>query len=368
MNYSPSPQDTLLVVDDVPANVSVLLEFLTNAGFKVLVAKDGSTAIKRVAYGHPDLILLDVMMPGKSGFEVCEILKSQAESQDIPIIFMTAVSDTVDKVKGLSLGAVDYITKPFQQEEMLARIKTHLNLRKLQQKLEKRNMELKAFARTVAHDLKNPINGIIGLCNLLLKQRVSDSLKSENQEKYLQWIAESGQKTIEIIDALLLLAGASQQDYVETRPLDMLPMINHVLETRLAQMVKDFQGEIRLAEIWPVALGYAPWVEEIWVNYLSNGLKYGGQPPHLELGANTQDDGIIRFWVRDNGPGMTKKAQAQLFTPFIRLHQDRADGHGLGLSIVRQIVEKLGGQAGVESAEGRGSVFYFTLLAHDFKK
>ncbi len=110
-------------------------------------------------------------------------------------------------------------------------------------------------------------------------------------------------------------------------------------------------------------MGYAPWIEEVWANYLSNGLKYGGQPPLLEIGADRQDDGNIRFWVRDNGPGLTEEAIARLFTPFTRLHKDRAEGHGLGLSIVQQIVEKLGGEVGVENAESQGSLFYFTLPA-----
>jgi signal transduction histidine kinase len=133
-------------------------------------------------------------------------------------------------------------------------------------------------------------------------------------------------------------------------------------------MIQTCRAEIVLpdASAWPEALGYAPWVEEIWVNYLSNALKYGGTPAaslRVELGATAQDDGMVRFWVRDNGPGLSPEEQAQLFTPFTRLDRVRAKGHGLGLSIVRRIVERLGGQAGVESqgVSGRGSVFYFTL-------
>ena len=113
----------------------------------------------------------------------------------------------------------------------------------------------------------------------------------------------------------------------------------------------------------PIAKGYAPWVEEVWANYLSNGLKYGDQPPRMELGATPQSGGMVRFWVQDHGPGLTPEAQAMLFTEFTRLSEIRAEGHGLGLSIVRRIMEKLGGQAGVESngVSGQGSVFYFTL-------
>jgi diguanylate cyclase (GGDEF)-like protein len=134
--------NTLLVVDDVPANVNLLLKFLTQAGFKVLVAKDGESALKKAAYAKPDLILLDVMMPGLSGFEVCEMLKSQPQTQDIPIIFMTALSETVDKVKGFSLGAIDYVTKLVQHEEILVRINTHIKIHQQQRQIQEQNETL----------------------------------------------------------------------------------------------------------------------------------------------------------------------------------------------------------------------------------
>jgi two-component system sensor histidine kinase/response regulator len=111
-----------------------------------------------------------------------------------------------------------------------------------------------------------------------------------------------------------------------------------------------------------VAVGYAPWVEEIWVNYISNAIKYGANPPHIEIGADPQTDGeVLRFWVRDHGPGLTPEQAAQLFTPFVQLHQVKATGYGLGLSIVQRIAERLGGTVGVESQPGQGSLFFFTL-------
>jgi signal transduction histidine kinase len=110
-----------------------------------------------------------------------------------------------------------------------------------------------------------------------------------------------------------------------------------------------------------LALGYAPWVEAAWVNYLSNAVRYGGTPPHIELGCTRQADGMIRFWVRDGGPGISPEQQVRLFQPFEQVNKIRAKGHGLGLSIVRRIIEKLGGKVGVESAVGQGSTFWFTL-------
>ncbi|OQW93970.1 MAG: hybrid sensor histidine kinase/response regulator [Beggiatoa sp. IS2] len=385
MNDNTLPKDTLLVIDDIPENVKLLLNFLTNAGFKVLIAQDGEEGIRTAEYVCPDLILLDVMMPDVDGFEVCQILKSEPRTKDIPIIFMTALADTLNKIRGFELGAADYITKPFHQEEVLARVTAHLNLRRMQRQLqteidirkgvekslqntadlltertielEKRNMELDAFAHTVAHDLKNPLSAIVGLAEML----VNDCTGHTSTLEKLKVIAHASQQMFNIIDAMLLLAGVSKKAKIEHLPLDMAQIVSQVLQQRLLQEIKEYQAEIHLPDNWPSALGYAPWIEEVWANYLSNALKYGGHPPHLELGADIQEGNMIRFWVRDNGIGLTPKAQAQLFTPFTRLHKNRAEGHGLGLSIVQQIVEKLGGQVGVDSKHGQGSLFYFTL-------
>jgi two-component system sensor histidine kinase/response regulator len=157
-----------------------------------------------------------------------------------------------------------------------------------------------------------------------------------------------------------LLAGVRKKGEVEMRPLDMARIVAEA-RTRLAYLVEESQAEIILPENWPEALGYAPWVEEVWINYISNAIKYGGHPPRVELGATAEADGFVRFWVCDNGLGLTAYEQARLFIPFTRLDQVHAEGHGLGLSIVRRILERLGGGVGVESQVGRGSVFSFTL-------
>ncbi len=369
---------TILIVDDIPENISTLFHFLDANHFELLVARDGESALELIEYERPNLILLDVMMPGISGFETCKRLKANAKTQDIPIIFMTALSDTVDKVKGFELGAVDYVTKPIQQEEILARINTHLTICNLQQQmkaknaelaaknaeletknaeLEAKNAELDAFSHTVAHDLKNPLGYLVSISDFL-REEYLEKLDTLGRQS-LQHIFKSSKKMIEIVNALLLLTTVSKQD-VELTPLNMGDIIYRAQE-RLVFLLKQSQGEIITQKEWPVVLGYAAWVEEIWVNYLSNGLKYSGQPPRLELGATKSGD-IIRFWVRDNGPGLSQEAIAKLFTPFTRLHKATVEeGHGLGLSIVQRIVKKLGGEVGVESQLGVGSVFYFTL-------
>lgn len=381
MKSSKMSKHTLLIVDDVPENISVLYSLFLNLDFKVLVAQDGEEAIQRVEYAKPDLILLDIMMPGLTGFDVCQILKAKPETRQIPIIFMTAFTDITDKVKGFSFGAVDYITKPFQYEEVLSRVTTHLHLRKLQQQLEqevtirkahaveleKRNVELNTFARTVAHDLKNPLTGIIGASDLLINRYPLNSIVDHRAIKYFRLLLESGEKMVNIIDALLLLAGSTKQEGDQKlcmNELNMSEIISEIVQKRLVLMIQEFRGEIILPKTWHTAFGYAPWIEEVWANYLSNGLKYGGQPPRLELGSNQVNDDTARFWVRDNGMGLSEIAQAKLFMPFMRLEKERASGHGLGLSIVQQIVEKLHGHVGIESKENQGSTFYFTLPTH----
>jgi two-component system sensor histidine kinase/response regulator len=366
MTVEKKDKGTLLVVDDTPANISILFDFLSDKGFKVLVAQEGNRAIQKAKYAKPDLILLDIMMPEIDGFETCEILKADAETRDIPVIFMTALTDTYNKVRGFQVGAADYITKPIQHEEVLARITTHLNFSNLKKQLEsrsleleRRNLELDAFARTVAHDLKNPLNAVIGYTEMLVSECSTDTVPDEEMIEILHSVKQAGHKMVGIIDSLLLLAGVAKQVHVETQPVEMNYIIQQVLQ-RLSYMIKQYQAKISLPDTWPPVEGYAPWIEEVWTNYISNGMKYGGNPPYLELGANVESE-MIRFWVDDNGPGLTAEAKEQLFTPFTRVHTGSTEGHGLGLSIVRQVIEKLGGQVGVETNEGQGCRFYFTL-------
>ena len=225
--------------------------------------------------------------------------------------------------------------------------------------LQARSEELATYDYTVAHDLKNPLALVIGYGEAL--EEGYATMSDEELHKHLRTITQHGRKMRSIIDELLLLAGVRDME-VEVRPLDMASIVAET-RRRLAIMIDEYRAEIILPDVWPVALGYGPWIEEVWVNYLSNAIKYGGQPPRLELGATKQPYNMIRLWVHDDGAGLSPDEQAQLFTPFTRLGQVRAKGHGLGLSIVRRIVEKLGGQVGVESdgVPGRGSVFFFSL-------
>jgi signal transduction histidine kinase len=361
------PKGSILIVDDTPANLRLLSGMLAEQGYKVRSVINGQMALTAAQAAPPDLILLDIRMPEMSGYEVCEHLKAEEQTRDIPIVFISALDATEDKVKAFATGGVDYITKPFQLEEVLARVETHLALcnlrRSLQQEISERDKliaELDAYAHTVAHDLKNPLGTLIGFSSML--ETSYTELSDEQLHLCVSTIARNGRKMTNIIEELLLLASVRKVEDVEIEALNMATIVSEVLE-RLADMIAEHQAEIITPEAWPAALGHGPWVEEVWVNYVSNALKYGGQPPRVELGGKAPGEahGQVRFWVRDNGAGLSAEDQARLFTPFTQIHQARAKGHGLGLSIVQRIAEKLGGQVGVESKVGQGSVFFFTL-------
>jgi signal transduction histidine kinase len=237
-------------------------------------------------------------------------------------------------------------------------IRSENRLREDAATLKARNEELDAFAHTVAHNLKNPLCVIIAAGDVI--NGVSDLTRKEQRE-FLQQIKSTAFEMDNIIDNLLLLAEVRKVD-APSEPVDMKRVVNSV-RNRLQYLVKEYHGRLIYPEVWPAVIGYGPWIEEVWANYISNALKYGGASPCVELGATLQPGGMIRFWTRDNGLGIPCETQAGLFTPFTQLRNSRKGGHGLGLSIVLRIVEKLGGQVGVESELGKGSLFYFTLSA-----
>lgn len=225
--------------------------------------------------------------------------------------------------------------------------------------------DLNSFAETVAHDLKTPLTTIMGFATMLADQKVQ--LPPAQQKEALQTIVKTSLKMNNIIQELMLLS-AVRQATVRIGPIQMSSIVSQAKQ-RLWGILADGKAELVIPEAsaWPRVIGYAAWVEEIWINYISNAVKYGGTPPRVELGfdldykKSPSGRSMARFWVRDNGKGIAFADQSQLFTQFTRLDQMRAEGHGLGLSIVARILDKLGGEYGVESEPGKGSLFFFTL-------
>jgi len=225
--------------------------------------------------------------------------------------------------------------------------------------LEVHNEDLDSFAHTVAHNLRGPLTHIILAADLLDLNKHSMNTDCAH---YVGTIINHGRKMTEIIDDLLLLAEVRVREDLLLLPLDMARVVRDV-EVRLKSLITQYNGRLIIAgaEQWPQVMGYTPWLEEVWTNYIINGLKYGGRPPRLEIGGTDLPNGMARFWVRDNGDGVTPEEQQTLFQPFARLKGPGTEGYGLGLSIVRRIVEKLGGEVKVESEIGAGSEFSFSL-------
>ena len=219
------------------------------------------------------------------------------------------------------------------------------------------NQELDAFARTVAHDLKNPLGTITGYTRYLLEDL--EGIAPDELAEVIGRIERTGEHTVRIVNELLLLASVRKGD-VAMVPVEMGSIVQGAL-SRLDGMIREYKAIIEVPERWPAALGYASWIEEIWANYISNAMKYGGRPPHVWLGADLLNEEVVRFWVRDNGPGIPESERGKVFGEFTRLAGARAEGHGLGLSIVRRIADRLDGVAGFTSEVGQGSVFFFTL-------
>ncbi len=365
-------------MEDDAGLARLLQRHLERTGYQVDLACDGKEGLLLYDPEVHDIIVIDQVMPVCTGLDVMRTLVERGPLP--PIIMVTGTGNERIAVEAMKLGAGDYLVKDVDggylellptvidqvlEQRRLAEEKRQADeaLRQYAAELEARNQELDAFAHTVAHDLKNPLHHIAGF-TCLLEDDYASHLDPRGRE-CLDAIKEAVDTITGIVEALLLLASV-RQDEVTNESLDMGQIVQGALD-RLEPAIEAAGAEVTVTDTWPPALGYGPWVEEVWVNYVSNAIKYGGRAdagisPCVTLGAEA-GPGQSRFWVRDNGRGLTEEEQERLFTPFTRLDHVQADGHGLGLSIVRRIVEKLGGDVGVESTVGEGSTFSFSLPA-----
>ena len=332
----------------------VNLRLCPGEGIASWVAKTGKSTT--VPYAPTDR-RFSPNIDARTGYHTTSLLAMPLRVRDAVI----GVLEVVNKKDGDFTEADCSLIETLAASGAIAIDNAHLveTLRQQTAELQARNEDLNAFAHTVAHDLKTPLGVIVGYADVLVEELAEVLKESGDARYYLQSIARNGRKMGNIIGELLLLAEIRRTEVKHER-LDMTNVVSEALQ-RLAFLSEEKGAEIVVPDTWPTAAGYSPWIEEVWVNYISNGIKYGGQPPRLELGATEQDDGFVCFWVRDQGPGISSADQTRLFTPFTQLEQVRVTGHGLGLSIVRRIVEKLGGEVSVESEVGEGSKFSFTL-------
>lgn len=348
-----SRQQSILVVEDDAAlrqSIALLLEL---QGYRAFTAANGTDGLALATRERPTIVVTDVAMPGLTGFELLEALRRNEATATIPVIVLTAKIEREAMRRAMELGAADFISKPFSEQELLNSITARLEQKALLD-------ELDSFAHTVAHDLRNPL-GTLRMRLELLEFKLRETPAAHLGEHVTSAI-HSADRLANIIQELMVLTGVRRQT-VAVAPIDMGKVVAEVVD-RLDQLLQRHEATVEVPPSWPVAVGYAPWVSEIWANYLSNAAKYGGPRPRIVLGAAAANPGYgVRFWVQDFGPGLDDDLKRKMFVPFARIGAARADGHGLGLSIVQRISDKLGGRVGVDSVPGQGACFWFELPA-----
>ncbi|MFZ4557006.1 MAG: sensor histidine kinase [Pseudanabaena sp.] len=413
-------ENTILVVDDTPTNLQVLFDLLSEQGYRVAIAKNGETALQRLETFQPNLILLDVMMPGIDGFETCQRFKANPNIRDIPVIFMTALSDSLDKVKGLRLGAVDYITKPIQHEEVLARIQVHLQLRKTTCVLEQRTTDLDKVVENlkaaqiqlvqgekmsalgqlvagIAHEINNPINFVHGNLNHATEyvkellafvelyqqqppapiaevQQLAQDIDLEFLRTDLIKLIDSMRiGTARIRDLVISLRNFSRLDEADCKPANLHDGIDStivILQHRLKaqpnfpeiQIIRDY-GVLPDVECYPSQLN------QVFMNLLSNAIdaleSHTTHMPKITIRtsviANSLPESATSDWVKisiaDNAGGIPESIQPKLFDPFFTT-KPVGKGTGLGLSISHQIItEKHQGKIEFYSSVGQSTEF-----------
>ena len=381
------PHGDILVVDDNKSDLKLLSSILREAGYKVRPASDGELALRSVRARPPGLILLDIEMPGLDGYEVCRRLKDAKDTRDVPLIFISARTSPLDKVKAFDCGGVDYVSKPFDPDEVLARVATHLALRKAQKDIEEKNLqlqqeiaervraeetlkertvqlqaankELEAFAYSVSHDLRAPLRAIHGFAEIIA-HRHRESLNEEGQH-YFDNIAQAGGQMDRLIDDLLIYSRLGRRA-VRHQLAPLGDLLAQVIET-LADRVAETGAHLNIPDDLPVITGDPMLLNRILTNLLDNALTYHrpGVPLRVEVSCQAEADRII-LRVTDNGIGIAPEFHEKIFSIFQRLHsQDEYPGAGIGLAMVKKSAELLGGRVWVESVVGEGSTFSVEL-------
>jgi len=376
-------ESTILVVDDHPENLKVLTTYLKNLGCGIRVAMSGEKALELASDFLPDLILLDVMMPGINGFETCLRLKESERTKDIPVIFMTALAEMTDKLQGFDAGGVDYITKPLQHEEVVARVKAHLLVQHLQRQLRQKNELVQEqnghlqqlnealnhsnankdkFFSIIAHDLRSPFAGLIGLTELILED--IDSAEKEEIRRYVEQLKDGAEKLLELLENLLTwsrLQRRAMEYFPQRMDLRTFVMRNLALFAPVAQQKQITLCHTLDEPLW--AYGDVDMVNTVVRNLISNALKFTETGGSVTISGYAEPERICCS-VADTGIGLTPEQLTRLFRidqKFQRPGTAGEGGTGLGLILCKELIEKNHGQIWGECGSGKGSVFYFTL-------
>lgn len=354
----------VLVVDDNTNNLGVLYSYLDAERFTVLVSQSGERGFDLAVRKKPDLILLDVLLPGISGFETCERLKTNPETVEIPVIFISALTDVEDKVRGFQAGGVDYITKPFQQEEVLARINTHLTIKRQREELNRLNATKDRFFSIIAHDLRGPFTGLLGALEIL-KDSGSRLDEVATHELVLN-LYETSERTYHLLENLLEWARGQQKAVkVVPRVLSMRELVGETVELfHSSARQKDI--DIRM-DIPPDVTAYADrnMINTVVRNLVNNAVKFTPHGGRVSIAGERKGE-LVELAVEDTGVGMDAAETKELFS-LARRHSragtDGEKGSGLGLMLAHDYVARNRGTLTVESRLGHGSRFCFLIPA-----
>ncbi|EKD30748.1 MAG: hypothetical protein ACD_77C00477G0016 [uncultured bacterium] len=362
---------TVLIVDDVDANVLLLKLLLSKAGYKTLTAYNGKDALKIMDTNSPDLILLDIMMPIMDGHEVAAQLKEMPDKKEIPIIFLSALNSSEDIVKGFKLGAADYVSKPFNKDELLIRVNHQLSLVSAKRTISRQNEELQKtiigrdkLYSVIAHDLRSPIGSIRMVMNALVLNIPKESLDEDMYELLIMGNRLTEESFV-LLDNLLKWTKSQTgrlntvfQDYVE-----ILPLIRG--EVELSEVVAELKNiKIKLnGDTKAKARIDQDMIKTVLRNLVGNAIKFSNPGSDVDVNVAEKDD-FITISVVDSGGGISKENQEKLFkadTHFTSFGTDNEEGSGLGLLLCKEFVVRNGGKMWFESTEGKGSTFSFDI-------
>ncbi len=374
--------ELILIVDDQVENLKILGNILGERNYRIALATNGTEALNFVERKLPNLILLDVMMPDIDGFEVCSRLKAYEKTKDIPIIFLTAKSQMEDMLYGFKIGGVDYITKPFKQEELMARVETHLQLKhsrdiilKQNENLLKLNNEKGMFLSLAAHDLKNPALVITGFAGIMEKS--AEELTPEDTREFAVDIRESGNTMLGILSDLVEI---NQFEQGKVQFMFENVHISNLLE-RIVDDMKSYANKKSIEINYESQINSdtidsdMEKVEKIFSNLISNAIKFSPFGKKVMVKASDfidkfDDQKFVRIEVQDEGPGLNEDDKKKLFQKFAKLSAKPTNNESstrLGLSIVKNIVDNLKGRIRCDSEPGKGTNFIVELPVTNHK-
>ena len=366
-----SPAADILVVDDTPINLHLLTGVLQDRGYSVRPVSSGEAALQAARAAAPDLVLLDIDMPGMDGFQICEHLKADPTLADVPVIFISALTEVLDKVRAFSLGGIDYITKPFQAEEVHARVATHLELRRQRRELQQSYDRLQELERLrdglvhmVIHDLRSPLTALVGYLELL--ELEAGGALSPTARSNLRRARDASGKMIGLVGSVLDVSRMEEGKLTpELHACDMGDLARQVTDS-LRSLARDRSLSVERTPQPVMALADRDLVSRVLENLLSNALKLTPPGGAVRVGVERRDD-EVEIAVHDDGPGVPPELRERIFDKFAqveaRARGSRFPSSGLGLTFCKLAVEAHGGRIGAESKEGGGSRFWFTLPA-----